>query len=173
MSADWGVHGTDSYPLSRGGVPPSDGDGLMPAFCARWLRRRRQRYHTPAAMAANPATVDPATTPAITPALRAAPLLNFGAKLGRKVPTDSGEPPKSQAVMLSQGSEGVTFRKAQAGIRVSLFIASGNLRFFLVSRATVPQNVARRTLTSRRANRNWQSIDRRSTKSPSDNQHMR
>ena len=89
--------------------------------------------------------VDPATTPAITPALRAAPLLYRGAKLGRKVPTDSGVPPKLQAVMLSQGSETcvalvwtghdkgggmrtVTFRKAQAGTRVEFVIASGNLR---------------------------------------------
>lgn len=96
----------DSYPLSCG-VPPSfNGDGLTLAFgvCVR-RRRRWQRYHTPAPIAAIPATVAPATTPAITPALRAAPLLYRGAKLGRKVPTDSGRPPKSQAVMLSQGSE--------------------------------------------------------------------
>ena len=80
-------------------------DGMTLTSGVRRRRCRRTRYHTPAAIAANPATVAPATTPAITPALRAAPLLYCGAKLGRKVPTDSGDPPKSQAVMLSQGSE--------------------------------------------------------------------
>jgi hypothetical protein len=75
----------------------------------------------------NPITVAPVTTPAITPAFRAAAALNCGAKLGRMVPTDSGEPPKAQAETLFQGAEVVTFRNAQAGTRVELDIDCGNV----------------------------------------------